>query len=458
MNDQVGVKDFTRNVDNSCRLDLRRPAPENNGSESDCCPFPKKVKRQIRRPKRRQKKKKRNSADFSSTSPIVSPVTNVCSPPISPDVSTDISVSPNELIRSPASPSNFHVVRAVVSACKPFAPFNTNQFLMEEHEPSLRLEEEETPWMESCRREFLGSYMDATVNRLRLDNLSKSQLVDKYMVLEKEFAGLKNRLRTLRDVEKDMIVCENGGELQLTAQASDKISVFRQEINSLQVENSNIRSGAQNVSSSSSSDDESSSSDSDSDSSDDDDNDIREQNIIGNESSNNIIEAEGESNEFATVSPAIDINEINSFIESSNKLTEGGGYDCSFSSVSFVEEQCNKEVHSCEDDVISHKASKHTVNNLITHDDKSCGLANNMEENMAENHAVCPKEESADKIATSRQEFDGQESNGASEELPLENQSPVCVDSKEETEISEFSKASSISGETCATRCEEESV
>ncbi|KAF2361738.1 HEXIM protein [Trinorchestia longiramus] len=208
----------------------------------------------------------------------------------------------------------------VVRVCKPYAPFNSNQFLMEEYDPlhfepgtssaALPLEggsakpsrpsptvplpepsssqdpakpssagpgfvapvEEDlaagvplqvldgSSWAppsergeglqftEFCREQFMGDYRH--ISEVRLDNLTKAELVEEYLSLEEQLAQLQRKLKEVseEDRERQMIIereCDvsdlQPGELLVNHEAAEKISVFKSEIHTLQLENEQFR-------------------------------------------------------------------------------------------------------------------------------------------------------------------------------------------------------------------------
>lgn len=197
---------------------------------------------------------------------------------------------------------------------KPVAPFNTTQFLMAEHDQlqdtdivarprrnrdssfSVDSEDQENFYSspededEFMAREFWNAYED--VHAERLDTMTKAQLVQEYLALEEKVDMLERQLRAVRarqryrnqhmeddDDDDDEV---RPGEVKVDAETAQKISIFQNEISSLEVENrrlreenlmlrrsSSARSSSSSSSSSGSSSDSSSSSSSSSDSSSD---------------------------------------------------------------------------------------------------------------------------------------------------------------------------------------------
>ncbi|XP_018025654.1 uncharacterized protein LOC108681164 [Hyalella azteca] len=215
----------------------------------------------------------------------------------------------------------------VVRVCKPYAPFNSNQFLMEEYDPlhfsdsrifphtssraldpegaralpsrasaasgppeptQLPTSSEDPPacsaeasavpenlgcedlcpvllidessasvpatvmsergdavqWTEFCMEQFMGDYRD--LSEVRLDNMTKTELVEEYLSLEEQLSQLQRKLKEISEVDRDrkMIIereCDvldlQPGELLVNHEAAEKISVFKSEIHALQLEN-----------------------------------------------------------------------------------------------------------------------------------------------------------------------------------------------------------------------------
>lgn len=205
--------------------------------------------------------------------------------------------------------------RGVVRICKPYAPFNSNQFLMEENDPlhfrgddaapvssppppsatapssavvaqvpttttselpsstqqdepptgdaspsaqmrelypspprgadgSPRVRHKEPSLTEFCKQQFMGDYRDFSV--VRLDNMSKHELVEEYLGLEDQLMQLQRKLKEVSrmDRNRNMIIERDDlrpGELLLNHEAAEKISVFKSEIHTLQLENEQLR-------------------------------------------------------------------------------------------------------------------------------------------------------------------------------------------------------------------------
>lgn len=190
---------------------------------------------------------------------------------------------------------------------KPVAPFNTTQFLMEEHDLlqdtdivarprrhrdssfSLDSDDQSNQFYSSpedeeefLTKEFWTAYED--VHAERLDTMTKAQLVQEYLALEEKVDLLERQLRAVRarhryrfqhqeDEEDDAV---GPGEVRVDPETAQKITIFQNEICNLEVENRRLReenfalrrfSGTKSLSSSSSSSTSSSSSDSSSSSS-----------------------------------------------------------------------------------------------------------------------------------------------------------------------------------------------
>lgn len=150
---------------------------------------------------------------------------------------------------------------------QPVAPYNTTQFLMEDHcvqEPDYESrnghhrhrenslndsidssdefysspEDEE----DFLQKQFSEAYDD--VHAERLNAMSKSELVQEYLLLEERVEDLELKLRAARNARADAQT-QTGGEPRLTLdseeQAQQKVAVFRDEIRKLADENALVR-------------------------------------------------------------------------------------------------------------------------------------------------------------------------------------------------------------------------
>ncbi|KAK7067597.1 snRNA binding, partial [Halocaridina rubra] len=213
-----------------------------------------------------------------------------------------------------------HRMRSKSLRTKPVAPFNTTQFLMAEHDQlqdtdivarprrnrdssfSVDSEDQNNYYSSPDEddfmvREFWNAYED--VHAERLDTMTKAQLVQEYLALEEKVDLLEMQLRAVRarhrhrnkmDDDEDDDDEVRPGEVKVDAETAQKISIFQNEINNLEMENRRLReenmslrrsSSAKSSSSSSSSDsssDSSSSSSSSSDSSSDSEDEIDNEN------------------------------------------------------------------------------------------------------------------------------------------------------------------------------------
>lgn len=150
---------------------------------------------------------------------------------------------------------------------QPVAPYNTTQFLMEDHcvqEPDYESmnghhrhrenslndsidssdefysspEDEE----DFLQKQFSEAYDD--VHAERLNAMSKSELLQEYLLLEERVEDLELKLRAARSARADAQT-QTSGEPRLTLdsdeQAQQKVAVFRDEIRKLADENALVR-------------------------------------------------------------------------------------------------------------------------------------------------------------------------------------------------------------------------
>ena len=155
---------------------------------------------------------------------------------------------------------------------KPVAPFNTTQFLMEEHDLlqdtdivarprrhrdssfSMDSDDQSNQFYSSpedeeefLTKEFWMAYED--VHAERLDTMTKAQLVQEYLALEEKVDMLERQLRAVRarhryrfqhhEEEEDDAV--GPGEVRVDSETAQKITIFQSEINNLEVENRRLR-------------------------------------------------------------------------------------------------------------------------------------------------------------------------------------------------------------------------
>ncbi|XP_023222779.1 protein HEXIM2-like [Centruroides sculpturatus] len=133
------------------------------------------------------------------------------------------------------------------------APYNTTQFLMADHnqeEPNYFEDDDvlnDTP-SECLRNEgymqkqFAEAYEN--VHTERLNGLSKSDLVQEYLLLEDKVEELEKKCRQAKEDHKDQIM-ENDAQTECLEEKNDdywqKVVVFREEIEKLKRENNRLR-------------------------------------------------------------------------------------------------------------------------------------------------------------------------------------------------------------------------
>lgn len=142
----------------------------------------------------------------------------------------------------------------------PVAPYNTTQFLMEEHKFEQPKDDEGTERrrrrgdsfnsVDSDNDEFYSSYDEDeeylhaqfcleydNIHNERLHSMSKSELVTEYLILEARIDSLEHELKAVKEAEEN----DQPMEVQATEEDIAKISVFQQEIDKLQEENIRLK-------------------------------------------------------------------------------------------------------------------------------------------------------------------------------------------------------------------------
>lgn len=161
---------------------------------------------------------------------------------------------------------------------QPVAPYNTNQFLMDDHndvqdldvqlkavttnsdrirsnssvfqrptrvrDSSVSVDSEDDYFYSSpedeeefLTKEFSNAYEDLHAERLH--QMPKSQLIQEYLQLEEKIDSLQKRLQKSETVQSDDV--DMKGEMQIDEESSPKVQLFQQEINRLLKENEQLR-------------------------------------------------------------------------------------------------------------------------------------------------------------------------------------------------------------------------
>ena len=122
------------------------------------------------------------------------------------------------------------------------------------HNPLEEIRKSSTPcrrglrWQEFCRQHSCTQDTSSYEGYQHLDHMSKAELVEKYLHLEDELSELTARLEQISRSEQNMVMTMDTsgellppGEVLLTTETAAKISVFKEEIRTLELENKCLR-------------------------------------------------------------------------------------------------------------------------------------------------------------------------------------------------------------------------